>query len=115
MPRARRGPRAMAAPEQRPADAGEGVEHELTGAAEELDEAGHQARRLVRAVRLARRVPELGRVGRRHDRLREVEPFLPGQLVELIGGVRGSAAVGHAVQRSRAARANAARPPEPAC
>ena len=87
--------------EQRAADAGERVEHELAGLAEELDQAGHQPRRLVRAVRLARGVPELGRVGRRQDRLREVEPLLAGQLVEVVGGVGGSAAVGHDAQPSR--------------
>ena len=82
-PRAARDGRA----EQRPADARERVEHELAGPAEELDQPGHQPRRLVGAVRLARRVPELGRVGRRQDRLREVQPLLAGQLVELVGGV----------------------------
>ena len=90
--------------EQRPADAGERVEHELAGPAEELDEAGHQPRRLVGAVRLAGGVPELGRIGRRQHRLREVEPLLAGQLVERVVGVRRRAAVGHAAQRSRARR-----------
>ena len=102
MPRARRGPRAMAAPSSVPPTPANGSRTSSPGAAEELDEPGHQPRRLVGAVRLARGVPELGRVGRRQDRLREVEPLLAGQLVELVGGVRGAAAVGHALQRSRA-------------
>ena len=42
--------------EQRPADAREWIEDELAGPAEELDQARHQPRRLVRAVRLALRV-----------------------------------------------------------
>src|SRR5947207_2440211 len=44
--------------QQGAADAGERVEHELTGPTEELDDPGHEPRWLVRAVRLARRVPK---------------------------------------------------------
>ena len=86
--------------EQRPADAGERVEHQLPGLAEELDQAGHQARRLVRPVRPSRGVPELRRVGRRQQRLGEVEPFLAGQLVERVGGVGSAPTVGHPGQPS---------------
>ena len=45
--------------DQRAADARERVEDELTGAAEELDQPGHEPRRLVGAVRLARHMPQL--------------------------------------------------------
>jgi len=45
-------------PEQRPADPGEWVKDEVTGPAEELDESGHQPRRLVRPVRSPCRMPE---------------------------------------------------------
>ena len=77
--------------EQRPADAGERVEDQLAGPAEELDQARHQPRRLVRAVDPPGRVPQLGRVGRGQQRLGEVEPLLAGQLVERVGGVRARA------------------------
>ena len=90
--------------EERPADAGERVEHELAGLGEELDQAGHQARRLVRPVRPARGVPELRRVGRRQQRLGEVQPLLAGQLVERVGRVWRAAAVGHRGQPSRRRR-----------
>ena len=86
--------------EQRAADPGERVEDELAGLGEELDEPGHQARRLVRAVGLACRVAELGGVGRRQDRLGEVQPLLARQLVERIGGVGKRTAFGHTAQRS---------------
>ena len=81
--------------EQRPADARERIEDQLAGPAEELDQPGHQPRRLVRAVDPAGGVPELGRVGGRQQRLGEVEPLLAGQLVERVGGVGGAPAVGH--------------------
>ena len=45
-------------------------------------------------MRLAPVVPELGGVRRRPDRLREVEPLLAGELVEVVGGV-GRAALLH--------------------
>ena len=63
-------------PEQRAANTGEGIEHQLAAAGEELDQSCHQAWRLVRAVRLAGSVAELGRIGSRQHRLREVEPLL---------------------------------------
>ena len=89
-------------PEQRAADPGERVEHELARPAEELDQPGHQARRLVRAMGLARDVSELRWVGRREQRLGEVQPLLAGQLVERVGGVGRAPGVGHAaVQPSR--------------
>ena len=100
MPMARRGPRAMAAPSSVPPTPANGIEHQLAGLAEELDESRHQPRRLVRAMGLAGRVAELRRIGRRQHRLREVEPLLAGQLVELVGGMGRTSAVGHAVQRS---------------
>jgi hypothetical protein len=81
--------------EQRPADSRERIEDELVGSREELDEARHEARRLVCTVRLARVVAELGRVCRAPDRLREIEPFLPRQLVERVVGVRRATTVGH--------------------
>ena len=93
MPIARRGPRRDRGAEQRAADARERVEDELAGAAEELDQAGHQARRLVGAVRPSPGVAELGRVGRRPHRLREVQPLLAGELVEVVGRVWRSALV----------------------
>jgi len=72
---------------QRPADSGERVQDQLARPGEEFDQSRHQPRRLVGAVRPAQRVPKLGRVCRGQDRLREVEPFFPGQLVERIGGM----------------------------
>ena len=90
--------------DQRAADAGERVEHQLIGLAEELDQAGHEPRWLVGTVDLARHVPELRRIGRRQDRLREVEPLLAGQFVEGVVRVGGSAAVSHDAQRSRSWR-----------
>ena len=87
--------------EQRAADARERVEDELAGAGEELDQAGHQARRLVRAVRPSPGVAELGRVGRRPHRLREVQPLLAGELVEVVGRVwrRGARSPGQRTRR----------------
>ena len=82
-------------PEQRAADPGERVEHEVARPAEELDEPGHQARRLVGSMGLARDVPELRWVGRREQRLGEVQPLLAGQLVERIGGVGRAPGVRH--------------------
>ena len=81
--------------QERAAHPGERVQDQLTGPAEELDEAGHQAWRLVGAVGLACGMAELGRVGRREDRLGEVQPFLTRQLVELIGRMGLAACVGH--------------------
>ncbi len=74
----------MAAPKQRAADTGEGVQHQLTALGEELDEPGHQTRRLVGSVGLALSVAELGRVGGRQQRLGEVQPLIAGQLVERV-------------------------------
>ena len=51
--------------EQRAADTRERIEHEIAAPGEELDQAGHQPRRLVRPVRASRAMSELGRVGRR--------------------------------------------------
>ena len=45
--------------EERAAHAREGIEDELAALGEELDEPGHQPRRLVGAVLLPERVPEL--------------------------------------------------------
>lgn len=81
--------------QERPADAGERIEDELARPGEELDQPGHQAGRLVRPVRFAARVPEFGWVGGGPDRLREVEPLFPGQLVERVCPVRGAAGAGH--------------------
>ena len=94
---AERPPRAArdGRPEQRPADTRERVEDELAAAREELDQAGHQPRRLVRAVRPPRTMPELGRIGRRQQRFREVQPLLAGQLVERVGRVGLAPGVGH--------------------
>ncbi len=88
--------------QQGPADAGERVQDELAGPAEELDQPGHQPGRLVRAMGLARDVSELGRIRGGQHRLGEVQPLLTGQVVQLVGGMGGAAVVGHAVQRSRA-------------
>ena len=74
--------------EQRPADARERVQHQLARPGEELDQPGHQPGRLVRPVDLPPVVAQLRRVGRRPHRLREVEPLLAGELVELVLGVR---------------------------
>ena len=87
--------------EERPADAGERIEDQLAAAAEELDQPGHQSRRLVRAMDPAGGVSELGWVGGRQQRLGEVQPLLAGQLVERVGGVRGAPAIGHAGQPRR--------------
>ena len=73
--------------QQRPADAGERIQHELAGPGEELDQACHQPGRLVRAVRSPERVTQLGGVRGGQDRLGEVQPLLPRQLVERVGGM----------------------------
>src|SRR5262249_3378063 len=75
--------------EERPADAGEWIEHQLTGLREELDEPGHQPRRLVRAVGLAQGMPELRGICRRPDRFGEVQPLLAAQLVQRVSRVAG--------------------------
>ena len=54
---------------------------------EELDEPGHQAWWLVGAVGSAVGVAQLGGVGRRPERLGEVQPLLAGQLVQRVVGV----------------------------
>ena len=73
--------------EQRPADPRERVQDQLTGPGEELDEPGHQPRRLVGSVPLAPLVAELRGVGGRPDGLGEVQPLLARQLVELVARV----------------------------
>ena len=94
---AQRAPRSLGdgRAEERAADPGERIEDQLAGPGEELDEPGHEPRRLVRAVPLALGMTELGRVGRAPDRLREVEPLLAGQLVQRVAGVRGATGGGH--------------------
>src|SRR6185436_20990559 len=82
--------------EEGPADTRERIEHQIARAAEELDEASHQARGLVRPVGLARLVSELRRIRGRQQRLGEVEPLLAGQLVERVRGVRSAPRLGHA-------------------
>ena len=72
-------------PEQRAPHPGERVQDQLAGTREELDQSRHQPGRLVRSMCAPEGVPELGWVGCREDRLREVEPFLPGQRVERVG------------------------------
>jgi hypothetical protein len=62
--------------EQRAAHAGKRVEHQLTRLGEKLDQPGHQPRRFVGAVFLAQLVPELRGIGRRPERLGEVQPLL---------------------------------------
>lgn len=81
--------------EQRPADAGERIEHEIAGLREELDQPGHQARGLVRPVGPPDLVPQLGRVGGRPDRLREVQPLLAGKFVQRVARVRWSSLAVH--------------------
>jgi len=49
---------------ERATDAGEGVENELSGLREELDQSSHQARRLVRPVPLAQSMAQFGGIGR---------------------------------------------------
>ncbi len=91
-------------PQQCAADAGERVQDEVAGLAEELDQAGHESRRLVGAVGLAGHMSQLRRVRRGQHGLREIQPFLARQVVEVVGGMGGAAAVGHRRQRSRVGR-----------
>ena len=93
--RARASGRGRCRAQQGAADARERVEDQLAGPAEELDQPRHEPGRLVRPVRLAGGVTELRRVGRREQRLGEVEPFLARQLVQRVRGVRRSPGVGH--------------------
>ena len=79
--------------EQRPAHPGEWVEHELARPAEELDQSAHEPWGLVRSVYSALGVAQLGWIGRRPDRLGEVEPLLAGQLVEGVARVRDATTV----------------------
>ncbi len=81
--------------QQGSADARERVEYQLARPAEELDQARHQPGRLVRAMGFPGSVPELRRIGRRQERLREVEPLVARQLVQGVGGVGRSSVVGH--------------------
>ncbi len=81
------GPPRDRRPEERAPDTGERVEDEVPRPREELDEAGHETGRLVRPVPSPRPVAELRGIGRDEDRLREVEPLLPAELVQLVRGV----------------------------
>ena len=94
-----RPPRAPAdgGAEERSADAGERIQHQLPALGEELDESGHQARRLVGAVDLALGMTQLGRVGGRQQRLGEVEPLLAAELVERVGWVNATVRSGNGV------------------
>src|SRR4029077_19369317 len=79
--------------EERPADAREGIEDELARLREELDEAGHEPRRLVRPAGPPDGVTQLGRVGGRPERLRAVQPLLAGELVQRVAGMRPATTV----------------------
>ena len=76
--------------EQRPADSGEGIENQVAGPREELDQARHEPGRLVRPMLLAHGMAELRRVGRAPDGFGEVEPFLAREFVEGVVGVSGA-------------------------
>ena len=110
MPSARRGPRAMAAPSSVPPTPANGSRTSSPVRLKNSISRAISRGGLFAPCALPRGVPELRRVGRRQQRLGEVQPLLAGQLVERVGGVGRAAAVGHRSQPSRRRSSQGPRP-----
>ena len=87
MPMARRGPRAIAAPSSVPPTPANGSSTSSPVLVKNSMSRAMSRGGLFAPWALRRCVPQLRGVGRRPDRLREVEPLLAGELVEVVGGV----------------------------